>query len=160
MVPWLLLGATLIFVFSGRISRKLNDLLRSRSVRAASDSRRPRPLLVLGLFLEFLISIYIGYFGAGVGILVLTLLALLGMENIHAMNAVKSILVGVVNGVALITFIAARVIYWPQAVLMIAGAVVGGYGGAYFARRMKPAHVRAIVIAVGFAMSAYFFLRR
>ncbi len=67
-------------------------------------------------------AIYIGYFGAGVGILVLSLLALLGMEDIHAMNGLKTLLVSVVNGVALLTFIIAKIIVWPQAILMLIGA--------------------------------------
>jgi uncharacterized protein len=159
IVPWLLLGATLVFVFSGRFSKKLNELLRARAGHPTDTLRRRPALFEFGLVLELLISMYIGYFGAGVGILVLALLALLGMENIHAMNGVKSLLVSVVNGVALATFIIARVIVWPEAVLMIVGAILGGYGGAYYARKMNPQHVRWIVIGVGFAMSAYFFIR-
>ncbi len=151
IVPWLLLGATLVFVLSGR----LTAWIRNR----AGHGKGPRMLMVAGLFLELLIAMYIGYFGAGVGILVLALLALLGMENIHAMNGVKSLLVSVVNGVALATFIWARVIVWPQAILMLVGAFLGGYGGAYYARKMNPQHIRWIVIAVGFGMSAYFFIR-
>jgi hypothetical protein len=102
---------------------------------------------------------YIGYFGAGVGILVLSLLALLGMEDIHAMNGVKVLLVSVVNGVAMVTFIVAKMIIWPQAILMLVGSLIGGYGGAYAAQKMNQQHVRWIVIAVGFAMSVYFFIR-
>jgi len=111
------------------------------------------------LFLELLLAIYIGYFGAGVGILMLALLALLGMESIHAMNGVKTLVVSVVNGVAVVTFIWARVIVWPQALLMVVGASAGGYAGAYFAQKMNPQHVRWFVIAIGFGISAYFFLR-
>jgi uncharacterized membrane protein YfcA len=106
-----------------------------------------------------MIAIYIGYFGAGIGILLLALLALLGLENIHAMNGIKTILVGVCNGVALVVFIWAKAIVWPQALLMLVGASIGGYGGAYYAQRMNPKHVRWLVIAVGFGVSAYFFIR-
>ena len=112
------------------------------------------------LFLELFVSIYVGYFGAGVGILFLSLLALMGMEDIHAMNGMKALLVSIVNGVALLTFVFARVIVWPQALLMLVGALLGGYGGAYFAQKMNPQHVRWLVIVIGFAMSAYFFIRR
>lgn len=151
IVPWLLLAATLLFVLSGRITA----WVRSR-VGHGSGSR---VLTVVGLFLALLLAIYIGYFGAGVGILVLSLLALLGMEDIHAMNGVKALLVSLVNCVAIVTFIVARVIVWPQAVLMLVGASVGGYGGAYYAQRMNPQHVRWLVILVGFGMSTYFFIR-
>jgi uncharacterized membrane protein YfcA len=115
--------------------------------------------MAVGLFLELVLAVYIGYFGAGVGILTLALLALLGMENIHAMNGVKTVLVCTVNGVAIVTFILARAIVWPPALLMVAGASVGGYAGAYYAQKMDPQHVRWLVIAVGFGMSLYFFLR-
>lgn len=152
LVPWLLLAATLLFVFSGRMTAWVR--------RRAGHQKGSRILMAGVLFLEFLVAIYVGYFGAGVGILVLALLALLGMENIHAMNGVKTLLVSIVNGVALITFIWAHIVVWPQALLMLVGASVGGYGGAYLAQKMNPQHVRWVVIAVGFGMSAYFFIRR
>lgn len=106
-----------------------------------------------------MISIYIGYFGAGVGILVLALLAFLGMENIHAMNAVKTLLVSIVNAVAAIAFIVAHQIVWSYALLMVFGAALGGYTGAFFAQKTNPRYVRWLVIAVGFGMSLYFFIR-
>jgi uncharacterized membrane protein YfcA len=173
IVPWLLLGATLLFASSGWLTAKLHARLGTRRDAQMNDvaggsgnvsdtpgeRRTPRALLAAGLFLELLIAVYIGYFGAGVGILVLALLALLGMENIHAMNGVKSLLVSVVNGVALVTFIWARVIVWPQALLMLVGAMLGGYGGAHYARKMNPKSIRYLVIIVGFTMSAYFFIR-
>ena len=165
IVPWLLLGATLLFTASGPIAARVNALharIRSRPHHEArggeSEGKTPSLLLAIGLFLELLISIYVGYFGAGVGILILALLAFLGMEDIHAMNAVKTLLVSVVNGVAVVTFIFARVIVWPQAVLMLAGAMVGGYGGAHFAQKVDPRRIRWLVIAIGFAISLYFFI--
>ena len=81
------------------------------------------------------------------------------MEDIHAMNGVKVLLVSVVNGVAMITFIFAKMIFWPQALLMILGSLIGGYAGAHYAQKMNQQHVRWIVVAVGLSMSAYFFLR-
>jgi uncharacterized protein len=151
LIPWLLLAATLLFLAGPRISAWVR--------RRAAAGKTSRPLTIAGFFLELLISIYIGYFGAGVGILVLSLLALLGMEDIHAMNGVKVLLVSVVNGVAMITFIVAKMIFWPQAVLMIAGSLTGGYAGAHYAQKMNQKHVRWIVVAVGISMSAYFFIR-
>lgn len=103
---------------------------------------------------------YIGYFGAGAGILFLSLLAILGLENIHAMNGMKTLLVSIVNGVAIVTFIVARVIVWPQAIVMIFGAATGGYAGAHFAQKVNPEYIRRFIIVVGFAMSIYFFVRR
>ena len=159
IVPWLLLGATLLFVFSGRITGWIRGRANLKSGQSVGGSGTPRPLMAGLLFLELLISIYVGYFGAGVGILFLSLLALMGMEDIHAMNGMKTLLVSIVNGTALATFILARMVVWPQALLMLVGALIGGYGGAWVAQKMNPQHVRWLVIAIGFAMSAYFFIR-
>jgi uncharacterized membrane protein YfcA len=174
IIPWLLLGATLIFVVSGRVTSWLRHRagleFPSRSPEGGNElpgepgsrpggHKTPRLLMAVGLFLELVLAVYIGYFGAGVGILTLALLALLGMENIHAMNGVKTVLVCTVNGVAIVTFILARAIVWPPALLMVAGASVGGYAGAYYAQKMDPQHVRWLAIVVGFGMSLYFFLR-
>jgi len=159
IVPWLLLGATLLFVLSGRITRWIRGRANLKSGESAGGWGTPRGLMAGVLFLELLVSIYVGYFGAGVGILFLSLLALLGMEDIHAMNGMKSLLVSIINGVALGTFIVARAVVWPDAVVMAAGSLIGGYGGAWVAQKMNPQHVRWLVIAIGFAMSAYFFIR-
>lgn len=165
LIPWLLLLATIVFLFSARITSWLRERVQSRESRgeslgsAAAERRTPPLVLVAGLVIELFIATYIGYFGAGAGILVLAMLALLGMENIHTMNGVKTLLVTIVNGVALITFIVGHRIVWPEAAVMVVGAVIGGYGGANVAQKLNPQHVRRAVIALGFAMSAYFFYR-
>jgi uncharacterized protein len=160
IVPWLLLGATLLFVFSGPITSWIRGRANLKDGDEPVGEHAPRSLMAGVLFLELLVSIYVGYFGAGTGILFLSLLALMGMEDIHAMNGMKTLLVSIVNGVALVTFVFARVIVWPQALLMTVGALAGGYGGAYVAQKMNPQHVRWLVIVIGFGMSAYFFIRR
>ncbi len=109
--------------------------------------------------IQFLIAVYIGYFGAGAGILMMAVFALMGVQNIHTLNGMKTLLASICNGMALLTFIVARQIVWPQAVLMIVGASLGGYYGAYFAQKMNPKHVRAFAIVVGLAMAAWFFVR-
>ena len=160
LIPWLLLGATLLFVFSGRITTWVRSRGGKNSDADPASARKTPPMLIaLGLLLELGVAMYIGYFGAGAGILFLSLLAILGLDNIHAMNGVKTLLVSVVNGVAIITFIVAHVIVWPQALVMLVGAIAGGYGGAHFAQKMNSLHVRRIIIAVGFGMSIYFFIR-
>ena len=105
-----------------------------------------------------MISVYGGYFGGGIGILMLATLAIMGMNDIHMMNALKTLLTSCINGVAVITFSIAGVVIWPQAILMIIGAIIGGYGGAYYARKIKQKWVRLSVIVVGFSMTTYFFL--
>ena len=109
--------------------------------------------------LLLLISVYIGYFGAGVGILVAAAFALMGLESVHAISGLRTYLVSVCNLVAILTFIAAGAVLWPQALVMVTGAALGGYGGAHYAQKMDPRRVRQLVILIGFATSAYFFIR-
>lgn len=149
MVPWLLLIATLLFAFSNRI----NNFFRSHIAHAA------RHAMLGATALQLAIAVYIGFFGAGAGILMLAMFAVLGIENIHTMNGLKTWLASVCNGVAVITFMVAKAIYWPQALLMLTGALIGGYGGAYYAQKIRPQIVRGFVIMVGAAMTAYFFVR-
>jgi uncharacterized membrane protein YfcA len=152
LVPWLLLIATVIFMLSGRISRWVRE--RSAHVQRGEFATSR------GVILQLFIAFYIGYFGAGAGILILAMLALLGMEHIHTMNALKAWLTTVSNGVAAVLFVFLHAVYWPQAILMIIGSIFGGYFGAYFAQKTKPEHVRLIVIAIGFVLTAYFFARQ
>jgi uncharacterized membrane protein YfcA len=151
LIPWLLLGATLLFAASPVITARFKARKRGRSNSPA--------LFVGALFFELLIAIYIGYFGAGVGILLLALLSLLGVEDIHALNGLKNVIAALVNGVALIVFIWSGAVLWPQTLVMLAGSTIGGYGGAVYAQKMKPEHVRWAVIVVGLAMALYFFIR-
>ncbi|MDR3749812.1 MAG: sulfite exporter TauE/SafE family protein [Acidobacteriota bacterium] len=152
LVPWLLLIATLIFMMSGPVSR----WVRSRTVHHEhAEFATGR-----GVFIQMFIAFYIGYFGAGAGILILAMLALLGMDQIHTMNALKAWLTTVSNGVAMILFVVSHAVYWPETILMIVASMLGGYFGAYFAQKTKAGHVRAIVIAIGFILSAYFFAKQ
>jgi uncharacterized membrane protein YfcA len=151
LIPYLLLLATLLFTFSGPITSRL----RARS----SEKTRLTFLSVIGISLgQLVIATYGGYFGGGIGILMLATLAVMGMDNIHEMNAVKTLLASCINGVAAITFIINGAVVWPQAILMIFGAILGGYGGAYYARKIDQKWVRIFVMVVGFSMSLYFFI--
>jgi uncharacterized membrane protein YfcA len=89
----------------------------------------------------------------------LALLSFAGMTDIHAMNGIKTVLGAALNGMALLAFVWAHLIVWPQALLMMVGAIIGGYGGARLARRSSPRTIRALVIGIGASMTAYFFLR-
>jgi len=150
VLPWLMLGATLLFVFGNRVSAG-----RSSSVgRDASAAA----IMVASVF-ELAVAVYGGYFGGGVGIVNLAMLAALGMTDIHAMNALKSVLGSAINGVASVAFVVKRAVYWPQALVMIAGAVVGGYFGAHYAQKLPQNWVRGFVILVGAGMTIYFFAR-
>ena len=148
ILPWLMLGATLLFVFGGRLSRG------SKSGLAHDASRRA--IAVAALF-ELVVAVYGGYFGGGVGIVNLAMLAALGMTDIHAMNALKVVLGGIINGIAVVTFTLAGAVAWKPGFIMIAGAIVGGYFGAHYAQKLPQSWIRAFVIAVGTGMTVYFF---
>jgi uncharacterized protein len=152
LVPWLILIATIIFALSGRVTRWVRQRTSSHEHHEFSARR--------GVPLQLFIAFYIGYFGAGAGILILAMLALLGMDQIHTMNALKALLTTVSNGVALTLFIVSHAVYWPETILMIAGSILGGYFGAYFAQKTKPGYVRAIVIVIGFTLSIYYFAKQ
>ena len=109
---------------------------------------------------ELLVGIYGGYFGAGIGILMLSSLSFVGITNIHQMNAVKSVLAGMMNATTVIVFVLAGVIVWKYAIVMALAATVGGYVGARVARKLKVSVVRAIVVAVGFGLAAYSYYSR
>ena len=150
LIPWLLGSATLLFAFGAKITAPLrNRLERHGGVDAVIGASA----------LQLVVSVYIGYFGAGAGILMLALLSIMGMQNIHTMNAFKSLLGATANGIAVVTFIIAGKVAWPQAALMLVGAGIGGYGGAWVAQKIDPRRVRWIVIATGCAMTLYFAFR-
>jgi uncharacterized membrane protein YfcA len=152
VLPFLLLLATLLFTFSGQITGLVRQRLRRHKGPAWA------PVVGIGL-LQLAIATYGGFFGGGIGILMLASLALLGMDNIHTMNALKTLLAALINGIAVVAFILAGAVFWQHAILMIVGAVLGGYGGAHYAQQLEPRLVRRFVIAVGFAMTVYFFIR-
>ncbi|HTK05592.1 MAG TPA: sulfite exporter TauE/SafE family protein [Ktedonobacteraceae bacterium] len=109
--------------------------------------------------IQLIISIYGGYFGGGIGIMMLASLAMMGLEEMHVMNAIKNVLASFINGIAIVTFIVYRIIYWPQALIMIVGSIVGGYGSALYTRKIASKYIRAFVIIVGFSMAVIFFFR-
>ena len=150
VLPWLMLGATLLFVFGKKLAGGRKSSVGHDATTAA---------IVGASVFELAVAVYGGYFGGGVGIVNLAMLAAVGMTDIHAMNALKSVLGIAINGVATVAFVVARAIYWPQAVVMIGGAIVGGYFGAHYAQRLPQAWVRWFVILVGFGMTVYFFAK-
>jgi uncharacterized membrane protein YfcA len=150
VLPWLLLGATLLFAFGKHLTGRL----------AAGISHESSNAAVAGASVfELGVAIYGGYFGGGMGIMNLAMLSALGMTDIHAMNALKVVLAGVTNGVATLTFIAAGAILWPQAIVMTLGASLGGYSAAHYAQRLPQSWIRLFVLLVASAMTVYFFLR-
>jgi uncharacterized membrane protein YfcA len=153
LVPWLLLAGTLLFAFGNSLRTLVGktaviDDLRDISVQA----------IVLGSIAELLVAVYGGYFGAGIGFMTLAMLAMMGMRDIHAMGAIRTLLAVAVNAAAVVTFIVARAVLWPQCGVMVVGSLAGGWFGAHYAQKADPGKVRAVVIGVGVAMTAYFFV--
>jgi uncharacterized protein len=158
LLPYLLLLATVLFAVSGPITTRLRARAAVRSSKQTNQVSW-RSLTIIALF-QLVIATYGGYFGGGIGILMLATLGFMGMENINEMNAVKTVLQSAINGVAVIAFIIAGAVVWLQAIVMIAGAIVGGFATASFARRLDPRIVRGFVILVGISMTIYFFLHK
>jgi hypothetical protein len=109
---------------------------------------------------QLFVALYGGYFGAGIGILMLAALSVLGLTDIHQMNGLKNFFAVCINGVAALYFIASNMVYWPDVVIMALGAIAGGIGGAGVARKLGRAAVRRIVICIGFAMAISLFIKQ
>lgn len=146
LVPWLLLMATLIFAF-GRL------LLAKLRLEHASTNH---VVVYLGMLL---IAVYGGYFGAGIGILMLAMLQLAGHSHMHEMNAMKTVLGSAINAVAVVIFIASGRVEWHWAAALVAGGISGGYIGTKLALKVSPEKIRRLVIVIATAMTAYFFIK-
>jgi uncharacterized membrane protein YfcA len=144
IIPWLLLGSTLIFIFAPRaIERKHASRI------------RPVPFLIVHFFL----GIYTGYFGGAIGLITLAVWSLFGLTNIKAVNPNKILLGGLTNTAAVACFIVAGKVLWTQSLIMLVGAVAGGYTGARFSRRLSQRTVRGAVIVISIVVTIVFFLR-
>jgi len=150
LAPFLILFATLLFLVQGAVAR-------SSSAQAAQPRSRGR--FAAALLFQFGVAIYGGYFGAGIGILMLATLGFLGLGDIHAMNGLKNFFGMCINAVAAAYFILRGAVAWPAALVMVGGAIAGGYGGARFARRIGKEKSRAAVVVIGFGIAALLFLR-
>ena len=155
LIPWLLLGGAVIFGISGPVS----TWLRKRANQSSSDTEPPIPHIPLALWL-FPICFYIGYFGAGGGFLVMTVLSLMGMQRMHQLNALKVVVATSSNFCAIVAFILSRRVVWHDCLISMLFAALGGFIGARYARRMNPAVLRTVVVVTGLAISAYFFWRQ
>ena len=142
VVPWLLLAATALFAFGGRLSAGLCRL-----------GAGGRGATLAGLLA---VSVYGGYFNGGLGILLLAQLGLSGLSDLNAMNGLKSLLSAVLTAVAVAAYAAGGAVHWPAAAVMVPAAVAGGYLGARLARRIPPGALRAGIVAVGLCMTAAF----
>jgi hypothetical protein len=147
LLPWLMLLAAATFTFGER-------------VRLALSLEHLSGNVVLVCVLQFVIAIYGGYFGGGMGIMMLASFALAGMIDIHEMNGLKTLLGAAVNALAMAEFIVTGVVAWGPGLILVAGSITGGYAGATLARRIDQRWVRAAVVFIGWTMTVYFFVRR
>lgn len=146
VIPWLLLLATLTFAGGRELGLALSQHLRIGR----------GPMLVL----QFLLSIYGGYFGGAVGLMMLAVWSLLDSAELKSMAAARTLLVSAANGAAVLCFIAAGAVSWPEMLAMLASAILGGYGGARLARHIPARIIRLFILLLSATVTAWFFLRR
>ncbi|TFW00965.1 sulfite exporter TauE/SafE family protein [Oxalobacteraceae bacterium OM1] len=148
LIPWLLLFATVLFTFSSQIAGWLRKPHKSKT-----DSS-------IGLLAgQTAVSVYGGFFGAGMGILMIASLAMSGHDDVHEINAIKNLLSAIVYSVTVVTFIAAGAVSWPHTLVMLATATLGGFFGASIARKIPALWLRRFIIAVGFGLTVYYFYK-
>jgi hypothetical protein len=152
LVPFLVLFATVLFAAQ-------NAFRRLAPAGGAGGTRSPVSIRWAMAF-QFLVAVYGGYFGAGIGILMLASLGFLGLTHIHEMNALKTVLSSLINLVATLWFIQAGLIVWPQAAIMTAGALGGYYAGAHFSQKIPQQRVRQLISGIGFTISGVMFYRQ
>jgi uncharacterized membrane protein YfcA len=150
LVPFLILFATLLFLGQGALRRWVGP-------REGTALAPGAGAVWAAVAFQLGVSIYGGYFGAGIGILMLASLGLIGLTDIHEMNALKTVLASLINLVATLVFIAKGLIDWPRAGVMTAGAVAGYFLGSHFAQRIPQKRVRQFVTGIGFLLSAVTF---
>jgi uncharacterized membrane protein YfcA len=148
LIPWLLLFATLLFTFSGTISGWLR----------APDAGKPKGSAT-ALAGQAVVSVYGGFFGAGMGIMMLASLAMAGHEDVHEINAIKNLLSAIIYSVTVLTFVTAGAVSWPYTIIMLATATLGGYWGASIARKIPAPWLRRFIIAVGFMLTVFYFYK-
>jgi uncharacterized membrane protein YfcA len=151
IVPFLILGATVLLAFQEVITRRLKLEARAHAPTAG--------WVAFVFIFQLIVGIYGGYFGAGMGILMLAALGLIGMSDIHQMNGLKNLLAICINGVAAIYFAIAGAVIWSDGLLMAVASIIGGYTGARVARRLGRKFMRGVVVAIGIAMSVALFAR-
>jgi uncharacterized membrane protein YfcA len=153
LVPWLLLVASLLFGVSGPVSRWLKE--------RSDEPHIERPIPAVPLFVVLLpVCFYIGYFGAGAGFLIMTALALFGLEKMHELNALKVTAACISNLAAVLTFIFSGAVLWHYCLISMVFAGAGGWVGAQYARRMNANMLRTIVVVTGLVVAGYFFWRQ
>lgn len=156
LIPWLLLLATALFAFSGPLSGGIRLLLR-RAHERGRDEAATRHFGTGGYLFQGVVSVYGGFFGAGMGILMIASLAIQGFDDLLEINALKNWLSAVIYSVAVATFVVAGAVSWPHTLVMVVTATIGGYAGASWARRIPALWLRRFIIGFGALLSAWYF---
>ena len=154
LVPWLLFGAVGLFIAQEPVRRWVAG--RARGPRSAHPTLRQRFAVAA---VQFLIAVYGGFFGAGIGILMLATMGFMGQTDIHEMNRLKNISAVAINGVAGLTFALSGQVRWSFAFVMMTAAIAGGYLSAGFAQRVGPKWARRAVVVIGLAIGVYTLLK-
>lgn len=163
MIPWLMLLATILFGMGSRITRWL--------ARSEAGGESPRITSFFSVAILLAVAVYGGFFGAGMGILMLAALAMLGMEDVHKMNGLKNGLVTAINGIAVVAFTTAdvapmpsfvpweadKILLWPHIIVMTVGSIVGGIAGVKLAKALPDAVMRGIILLIAGSLTAWFF---
>ena len=158
LVPWLLLIAAIIFALSRPVTRWLDQLKAARHRHPGDYVPRP-PRRSMVFIATVVVCFYIGYFGAGAGFLIITLLSLLGFEDLNEINALKVVSTTAANGVAFLIFMIGGQVAWRYCLLAMVACAIGGYTSARFARLIPQPVLRAIVIVIGFGMAGWYFYK-
>jgi hypothetical protein len=151
VVPILILFATCLFAARKFISTKL--AMKTEENKISLKGR------IWGFFFQLFVAAYGGYFGAGIGILMLGSLGVMGLRDVHVMNAMKTVLAAIINVTAFVFFAVKGLVVWPLAVLMAIGAILGGYAGARSAKHIKENYLQFFIVTVGFVITAWFLMR-
>jgi uncharacterized membrane protein YfcA len=160
LVPYLILFATLLFMAQEPVQKMLKTADGRQATKVDGLSHQSTRWMVGALLFQLAVGLYGGYFGAGIGILMLAALSIMGLHDIHEMNSLKVVFGGTINGVAALYFIWTRMVYWPDVLIMAVGAILGGIGGAGTARKIGRTAVRRIVIAIGLGMAVSLFIKK
>ena len=159
LIPWLLAFATLLFAFSPQLSIALKKMRPAKPASVEKAGTQHDAGSPIGWLAQLLVSIYGGFFGAGMGILMMASLAIGGHEDVQHINALKNLLSAVIYSVTVMTFIVAGAVSWPHTLVMVLTATLGGYWGARMARKIQGPWLRRMVIAVGSALTVYYFYK-
>jgi uncharacterized membrane protein YfcA len=157
IVPWLLLMATILLMVNGVVQRWMKKKLAGKP---GADIHKTPPLKLWSILFLAGVAVYGGYFGAGIGIMALAAMGLLGLTDINEMNALKVVLTMLMNFAAVVWFIIGKGVVWDHAIVLMIGSMLGYWGGSHIAQRIPPAYVRGVGVVIGLVISIQLFWKQ